>query len=366
VEENPMRIEIRLKQVLRAHQLDRHGVEKRIASELRVHRQVIGRLCNNQCDRPSLDLLGEVCGWLSRHGVPANELPHSLFSLEPPELWRAIAQPGAVGIYVGEYLQGSNPILRWIARRDQAVATEYLEFLATAMATAVGRLAVSIHYVPFYYAATRSPGHRQQFLEDVAYSRQLYDRVRGTSRSVSPILIGSQKVNYLTEHFVANLFGCEAFRPCRGRPLVPFYLAYRDSPPILSCFGGANRLPGQRKACQPGIHYLDEGGRWASFPWDQERRDAGVVIIAYEPGMKSIEVAVLGFSGRGTEALGRELMTSPGKYWNLPAERKGKRIGVYVVGMDVVEDEASDTLMASARRAEVVNLSPQLLRQFLA
>ena len=106
-----MEIEIRLKQVLKEHKLDKHGVTKKIASDCGVHRHTIGKLYRNQLSHPSLEVLGKVCKWLMAHDVPGDELPQALFGARPSELWQAITAPGSVTIYLGEYQQVAEPRL---------------------------------------------------------------------------------------------------------------------------------------------------------------------------------------------------------------------------------------------------------------
>jgi len=362
-----MKIDIQLKRILQDYSLDKFGIEKQIAKDLGLNRHVIGRLYRNQASRPSLPVLGKICEWLIEHGVPASLLPGALFGSEPSALWKAVTQPGSVIIYLGEYLQAKDPGIRWVSRRDLTVASEFLRHLSTpnpaGNAAGDARPSVSMVYVPFRFYG-RSKVDKAQSAEDVRASGHTYKEVKANNGSHAAILIGSQKVNYLVEHFVADLFGGKPFELDRSKVRVPFHLAYPDSD-FASCFGGPNRLPGQKKACESGLHYLDASGNWTPIPWKHPRQDAGAVISEYEHGSRGVKLAVFGFSGRGTEALGRELLDRPDAFWKSHVDNGRRRVSVCFVRLKIA-DTFAEGEAAKAAEAEVIPLDKGILKKYLA
>ena len=89
-------------------------------------------------------------------------------------------------------------------------------------------------------------------------------------------------------------------------------------------------------AKKPGVYYLEgtKTGRleWVHCPWRSRKEGAGIVVVGYEPGIQRLEMALIGFSGWCTEALGRQLLRPQGadKFWPPYIERKGKHIGVFI------------------------------------
>jgi len=321
-----MQLEIRLKNILREYGLDRHGVTGRIARDLDVHRHTIGKLYRNQLANPSLKVLGMLCAWLESHGVPAEILPQALLGSRASGLWEAVARPGTVRIYLGEYqqIEPTAPEMLWVSRRDSTVAGEIVQVLSTPTVVGEGRPKVLIEHVPFRFATLGSHVRKAQFEQDLARSREMFTEMRSRRESGASILVGSQRVNYMVEHLVGDLFGCEPFRPLTDQIRVPFYLVYRRMDrPVPSCFGGQRNPPRRKSTRQPGIYYLTADAEWTHCPWISKQEDAGIVITVYDPGTKAVEMAVFGFSGRGTEALGRQLLRDADPFWPPYVESKG-------------------------------------------
>jgi transcriptional regulator with XRE-family HTH domain len=367
-EKNVMEIEIRLKKILREHGLDHHGVTQRIARDLEVHRHTIGRLYRNQMANPSLKVLGDLCDWLEARGVPAEKLPKELLGSRPRGLWRAVAAGGVVRIYLGEYqqMQREAPVMLWISRRDATVQDGIVRVLSTPSTVGEVRPTVMVEYVPFRFVSLGSYVKRQ-FEEDLARSKDVFDKMRSKERRASSILIGSQRVNYLVELFVADLFGCKPFQPIRKGIKVPFYLTYhsRDRA-VPSCFGGLRPPPGKKGTLDPGIHHLDKNGKWVYCPWTSRKEDAGVIIEVYDPGTERVELAVFGFSGWGTEALGRQLLRDPKPFWPPYYTWKCKQLGIYVCrfGMEAtVLPDAGEVIHANDLKIE--RIDGRILQRYL-
>ncbi len=314
-----MKIDIRLKRLLQDHGLDRHGVAQSMATDLNLHRHTIGKLYRNQSENPSLEVLGQICEWLIAKGVPAGELPHGLFGARPPALWHAIAQAGKVTIYLGERCQSASPVpaTRWVAGSDASVVFEFVRYLSSPEGSGDVRPGVDIRHIPFRYSK-QGKQMKQPFEQDVNHAINLFQAMQ--ERRSNPILVGSQKVNYLVELYVADIFGQIAFQPSRRvNPAIPFYVKYRpEDLDLPSCFGGQSSPPGGKKAMPPGICYLDADGKWVECPWEFDVRDAAVVLIRRDPGTARMELVVFGFSGRGTIIAGERLVRDHQHFWFTP------------------------------------------------
>ena len=192
-----MQVEIRLKKILREHGLDRHGITQRIARDLDLHRHTIGKLYRNQLANPSLKVLGMLCDWLQAHGVPADVLPHGLLGSRASALWHAVAGPGTVRIYLGEYqqMEPTAPEILWVSRRDSTVAGEIVQVLSTPTDFGEARPKVLIEYVPFRFAKLGAHLKKAQFQSDLTRSREIFREMRSRRQSSAAVLIGSQRVN---------------------------------------------------------------------------------------------------------------------------------------------------------------------------
>ena len=372
-----MKIEIRLKKVLNDHGLDRHGVVQKIATGAKVHRRTIGKLYNNTARNPSLRVLGLVCDWLIRNGVPAASLPHALIGCQPSGLWEAVAQPGLVTLYLGQYEESADgaAVMLWLSRRDSTVAAEIVKELTTPTSRVRRRNPprMSIQYVPFEFHRLASRINRKHVEGDIKRSESFFRRMVDLRGRSSSIIIGSQRVNYLLEHFVADLFSCKPFEPVSKEIRVPFHLVYRDRDrAVPSCFGGFDKPLGMTGPRNPGLHYLhtDEDGKlqWVRCPWKSRHDDAGVVIICrYD---RAVEMALFGFSGWATESLGRQLLSPGGTspFWPLTYRaHKGAEIGIYVCVLNCMEETLVDQGSAVVcRNIKIIPLGESLLDQLIA
>ena len=327
-----MQIEIRLKKLLADHGLDHHGITQQIADEINLHRHTVRKLYNNRHRNPSLNVLGRLCDWLIEHEVPAKNLPAELFGAEASGLWRAAAAPGRVTIYLGEYKQmHALAYIPWISRRDASVEAEIVRWLSTPGVCGDSQPVLDTAYLPFRVDVSAERIRRKDLEQDHLAAIRMYRKMRTDLNRSSAILIGSQRINRLVETLVADLFGCTPFEPASGEIRVPFYLAYQSRlRPVESCFGGLTNPPGKKGKFVKGTHYLNGAGRWDCCPWIDGKQDSGIVITSSEPGSMGMLLAVFGLSGRASEALGRYLTRNPSPFWPPYAEKRGRRIGVYV------------------------------------
>ena len=123
-----MKVQIQLRKLLQDRGLDRRGIIQKISASTKLDRRVIAKYYNDEAPTVSLSVVRELCVWLSRHGVPMDSLPGSLFGLAHTELWPALAERGRVDLYLGEYLHvpGASPAVSSVSRRDAAVAADFV------------------------------------------------------------------------------------------------------------------------------------------------------------------------------------------------------------------------------------------------
>ena len=185
-----------------------------IAKDLHVHRHSVGKLYRNQVTHPSLQLLDRICNWLIERGVPPHVLPQQLFGLQTMQVWEAMTALGTVTFYLGEYQQETGAPthgLRWISRRDSGTASALVEHLSAMNSLRKTSLQFHTAYISFRALADTGNSQEDILKEDIASSRKVFEQMRAQSAGKTPLLIGSQRVNYLLEHLVADLFDCQPF-----------------------------------------------------------------------------------------------------------------------------------------------------------
>ena len=203
---------------------------------------------------------------------------------------------------------------RMVALHDAEVESMIITLLFKQSAMGDTNAVVRTRYLPFQFSPM-GPSVKGAWLEaDIKRAIHLFQEVQNRGPRDSVIMLGSQRANYLVECKVADLFNCKPFERASGKPSVPFYLCYRGfDRQVPSCFGGLSGPPGLTGTAKRGTYYIDENNRWISLEWKQAVQDAGIVIVIREP--ERVELVVIGFSGRATCALGKELVENPEKFW---------------------------------------------------
>ena len=182
------------------------------------------------------------------------------------------------------------------------------------------------------------------------------------------IIIGSQKINSLLEFFVADIFGVRPFQTPKSRK-IPFYLLYRSSEhAVKSCFGGMKNPPGRKGKLTPGIYYVNKDNNWALCPWVANKEGAALVITLWDPGLQKLEMAVLGFSGRSTDALGKQLTRASSgvcPFWPPTIKIENKELGIHICKY-VYEDENeedNDIEQLDVKDIEVISIDKKILKK---
>ncbi|TKB06590.1 helix-turn-helix transcriptional regulator [Desulforhopalus sp. IMCC35007] len=378
-----MKLEWRLKQVLEKNNLYKFGVESHIANDCGFHRHTVGKLLRNQVQSSKLEVLEKICGWLIEKGVPAETLPGALFGVRPSGLWQAMGHSKKILIFLGEYHlkgrtittpQASPPVS--ISRHDSIVSSKIIHFLSTENELRDTRPSVKMLYVPFYFTPGVSDVRGDGLAGDKDRASRIFENMRkdkGTGRST--ILIGSQRVNYLVEYMVADLFNCEPFSPADNEPNVPFYLCYRKFDRLVpSCFGGEKNPSGGTGENCHGTYYLDKNFNWQFLEWQRRIADAGIVIITREAD--TVEMAAFGFSGRSTNAIGNALLQKSEYFWpdngngeNCTVVAGGKEIGVYICQVEFCEQNTKSEDWAYENfendMVKIIPLNRKVLKKYL-
>ncbi|MDI9434308.1 MAG: helix-turn-helix transcriptional regulator [Planctomycetota bacterium] len=366
-----MKVEFRLKELLGRYGQDYHGVIGDLANWAGVNRHTIARLYNDRATSVSFVLLSRLCSWMAEKGIPADELPGGLFGAGRAPLWNTMArQGGEVTIYLGEYqpISAGEVTWRWISRRDSTVASELVQQLSSGTEGGTPAPRLNFRYLPFRYSPADHVVDAGLLNEDMNRTREVFRQTQQNPEPGTAIIIGSQRVNYLLEFFVADLFGCKPFTPSAGPPSVPFFSVYRQSDQNTpSCFGGTRNPFQQKDSTTAGLHYLNDRGNWVVCPWAREEQDAGVVIAVNDHRRKSITLALFGFSGRATEAIGRQLVGKEDLFWPPTLKRKNREVGVFICRLTYTpsESEYDSRGDVQMQTCEVTRLEEKTLDKFV-
>ncbi len=349
-----MRIEFRLKQLLEAAGLLVHGIYARIAAEAGIDRKTVRDICENRRRTIKFETLERFCDWLRKQNL-GEGLPGALFGFRPSRLLAALAEPGLVTIYEAERRhKGTEPTVRsWMSRDDISVGATFVELLSGLDDPQDNRRRVGVKIAHGYV-----PG-------DPAAAGGIFKRMRAPQAKGSAILIGSQLAHALTELFVADLFKCQAFAPMPGK--VPFYLRFGDKAPVPSSFGGTKAPSGYKGSGGPGIYYqawspTAKKHVWVGCPSTRGREDAGVVIVRRDSGKARTEMAVFGFSGQATAALGDIIRHKPDEFWDFSDNpRRGLEVRVYICTFQMTEAPAGHGGAVHVRNEKIIPLHSSLL-----
>jgi transcriptional regulator with XRE-family HTH domain len=350
-----MQIEYKLKQVLRSLGLDAWGRFQEIAAETGVNHRTISAIYHNDRATVSLDSLARICQWIIRQKGYVEGLPGILLGFRPSGLLTALAATGIVRICLGEYKPPElRPICRHaVSRDDSEVAAIVVELLSGLSqdgatdgnaaeggaaedgeghgdATGGGRPVRFEHvWVQRHPARDGTELDAAALTVDAALAEEIFKQLRSNQPGGSTVIIGSQHANYLLELFVADLFGCQAFQPAPGR--LPFHLLRVEGSTVPSCLSDRVAPPGYTGDPVPGIYYRPPGEPWQVCPYEDGRRDGGVVITRRDPGNNRIELALFGFSGAGTALLGDMLRHEPHAFWSdKPEIVDGREVRVFI------------------------------------
>lgn len=328
-----MEVELALLDLMRRHGIGLRGEVESLGKHLGVSRQTISKLLNNRSPSLSLAHVAKICSWLLEHPAVAQDrikqrelahsLPGALFRFSG--LWARLLEVQGMIVFLGErYLNsptrplGRPTMNRWISGADAEAARRIAHGLLNDGARyTLEQTNVRLQVGPQDPPPSEVASHH-------AAACDLYDAVR-RRKGIVALIVGSQRVNPVTEAAIASLYASTAFQAAASR--VPFYTQYRtdDDPSPPSCFGGVEPPPN----CEdrgPGIYHRQDG-RWGHSPWVDQQRDSGIVVVDYDRERRATTVVLFGFSGPGTGRVGDQFLETPELFW--PA-RESRRFGSFL------------------------------------
>ena len=133
-----------------------------------------------------------------------------------------------------------------------------------------------------------------------------------------------------------------------------------------SCFGGRENPFRQKDKNKTGLHYMD-GRRWVTLPWKNNQQDAGVVVVEQNPKTNSVSLAIFGFTGRATEAIGEQLVKKQEKFWPPNTTARGRNIGIYICRLtyEPLSSEEEAVGKVGLTSCEVIELKESTLESYL-
>jgi hypothetical protein len=299
------------------------GRIQKIARGTGVNRHTVRKIYNNEASNVSLETVGRICEWLEQNGL-CHGLPGALFAARPSKLLRAMAEPGLITFFLGEYRSTGFPNFR--VARDDAAAASILVHTLSRLSHNRGPRFAHVH-VPSHIPSDHQEVKASSFRADKNAAEHTFRRMRKDRANGTSVLIGSQRANYLVEWFVSDLFGGKAFE--QNGSSVPFYLKYQEKARVPSCFGG-NCPPASRDGDEPAGIYYRTGTKWLGLPSEPRRRGAGVVIVRRDPGFGRLELAVFGVSAIATAAMAKFISDTPDRFWPSRRVQAGLEVGVYL------------------------------------
>jgi hypothetical protein len=363
-----MIVKMRLKKLLQEYNLYQRGIRQVMARDLGLHRQTISKMFDGETGTISTTTLSSVCTWLMDHGVPLKVLPAALFGRGRGKLWQEIAAKEKCNCFIGEYHEPREPevLWKWLSRSDTTALGVFAQQLSIPQEENISTPGLFFEYIPFHHPLQSYDIRQDPLAQDIQRSGKIFQKML-SDKNTSSILIGSQRVNYLLEHFVADLFKCTPFTASM-QPRVPWFTVYRESDHMVpSCFGGKIR-PGSDKNCsEPGLHYINEKGKWVAFPWHLHEQDGGVVIVVRDHEKDTMNMAVFGFGGLTTEAIARITVLQEENFIEPQWETSNREIGVFICLVKYqanhLPGEIEETVTPT--EYEIIPMKEKILKQFL-
>ncbi len=375
-----MDLVLNLPSIIRRYNLDRRGLQAELTAYLQatvnphMSRHTVAKWLLGTAKAVRLNDLAGLCRWLVDQGVPAEELPGSLLSFVPAELWQAVAKMNRITLLLGQYNEehgGSQPTRLWISRRDSEAANTIMSQLWELRDVRSRRL--ETRYVPFRYAAGEGYPRREFLDEDIRQARQIVDEALASGSHHALVLLGSAEVNFAVELRMAALFGVEPFPPSgQSTRQLPVYMMFRhQDPDMRSCFGGPGRPPGYTGPSRQGLYYRDAKDKWCCCAWEPGRQDAGLVVVVYNRAASSIEVILFGFTGRATAAMASHVIENAGPFWQPYCEcSRGRLVGIYLCRLPLADADPNaaspDPQNYQAGPMEIIRLDASVIRRHVA
>ncbi len=316
----------------------RPGTIKTIVQYTGLDRHQVSALLKNEVKYIPLQALSRLCDYLIDHGyAQAEQLPGALFSVEAENFWELLARRNRLELCVGVRREESWPDGAWIVASDSLLMGELLNGVSTLGGTARFRQGMTMpppqpEHIKQSLVWSPGQGTRDQVL---GRAQRLYDEFNEAAMDRALVGLGSVKSNPVVEHIVANLFHTEPFVSQDGiddptQRNSPFFLRFRaDDPQFASCCGGTD-LSAKMPSNAPGIYFETPSG-WKVCKWADKKRDAAFVVYVHRESQGRLELAMGGYSGRGTRLLARVLASRAEELWPPVYEGHGLRVGAFIL-----------------------------------
>lgn len=348
----PLKIRFGLLDVMRRFGVRKRGAISQLSGTLGITRQTASKIVNGRTASVSFEQLAHICDWLLAQ-VPEGEQKRDLRRILPGALlrfsgpWDALCQVEQLVLHLGErYFAriGDRSTDRdpWISGADSSVATKIVRGLTSdgARFQHLTWKNVPLHIITDQRAAVAQAQSDKQAAMDGLLPLK-------SEKNTGSLLIGSQRVNLLTEAFVADLFGCTPFETPKVKAAVPVFLRYRESNEKSlpdSCFGSAGPPPGAATS-KPGCYWRTSArAKWQLVPYVENKSDAGIVIVAEDLKNSSVQVALFGYSADATKSLGEIFCLEPHRFWPLRLGRGTRRFEVFVCAAKLSDDKTAWTI----------------------
>ena len=355
-----MRYSFRLAELLghSPHPRKRPGTIKDIVEHTGLDRHQVAALLKNEVKYIPLEALSRLCDYLIDKGkCTADQLPGALFAVEPEYFWELLAHRGRIELCLGvrrpeqNWLEGA-----WVTASDSVLLGVLLNGISTLGGTAehltgdaqgeLRRISASAPRLEhFHQSLVWSPGQAKKD-EVMARAREVKQHFNSVGADRALVCIGSIKSNPVVELVMAEAFGGEPFKTeddvsdPRQRS-CPIFLRYREGDPHPeSCCGGV-QLAKSAAGEKPGLYYENADGEWDCCAWDEGESDAAYVFYVHRESQGRLEMAVGGFSGRGTRLLARTLSAHPEWFWPPVYSKHGVQIGAYIAEFKVPPQDAT-------------------------
>lgn len=361
----------------------RPGTIKQIVEYTGLDRHQVAALLKNEVKYIPLKALSRLCDFLIEHGhATADQLPGSLFAVEPENFWELLARRRRLEMCVGVRKDSTSdsPEVSFVVAADSVLLGELLNGVTTLGGTAKLRksdgnmMLLTSDSLPhpehLKQSLVWSPGQASE-VEVMRRSRSVYNEFSDTNGDKGLIGIGSTKSNPVVEIMLANAFNCEAFTSQDdveepGQRAVPFFLRYRDEDPHSpSCVAGT-QLSKKGDKLKPGLYYEQADGKWARFGSDSMKEEVAFVFYIHRESQGRLEMVMGGFSGRATRLLARALSTHAQDFWPPHFEMQGLQVAGFLVKFTVSSKKDTDILKTdSTATSEVIPIPLETLMRRL-
>ncbi|MGY8767159.1 MAG: helix-turn-helix domain-containing protein [Pirellulales bacterium] len=384
-----MKFSFRLSELLN-HSPDpskRPGTIKAICEFTGLDRHQVSSLLKNEAKYIPLSALSQLCDFLIKHGyADASQLPGALFAVEPENFWELLARRKRVEMCLGVRADENWPEGAWVVASDTILQGHLLTGVSTLGGTAKYKqnpsdADQSLQEFPtvdppipqpedLFQTLVWAPG---QATEREVHTRanEVHSNFQNADGDKALICLGSIRSNPVVELTMASSFNCEPFvsqdnvekpsdRSC------PIYLRHRETtaPTDQSCSGGG-QLSKQYAPKQPGFYYETADGSWECCKWDETTYEPAYMFYSYNESQGRLEMALGGYSGRGTRLLAKTLSSRPEEFWPPVYREGGMQIGAFVIQYELKKQKKNRSVLVADYSAttKVIPLDESVIRR---